>query len=233
MGRCVGAASSAVLSEMEEENLSSASHAPEEYYTWMMAATRVRVEACDSYVKQTYRNRCVIATAAGPLALTIPTEKGAQSKTLMRDVRISDHGNWRHQHWTAIQSAYKGSPFFEYYEDDFRPFYEQHYPFLYDFNASLCQLCCDLIDMHPTISATQDYLSPAAAAAAGLRDLREAIHPKHRYQDADPHFRAEAYYQVFRASSSAAGFMPNLSIIDLLFNMGPETLILLQRAIPN
>ena len=114
--------------------LSSAYLAPVEYYTKLYAADRVLVERYDHYMKQTYRNRCVIVGANGTLALTIPTEKDEHPKVLMKDVRISDHGNWRHVHWNAMESAYRNSPFFEYYADDFRCFYEKKYPFLWDFN---------------------------------------------------------------------------------------------------
>ena len=84
--------------------------APVEYYTKLFAYDKVYVERYDNYVKQTYRNRCVIAAADGPLALTIPTEKSDSNKCLMKDVRISDHGNWRHIHWHALVAAYKHSP---------------------------------------------------------------------------------------------------------------------------
>ena len=116
----------------------SAYLAPVEYYTKLFAYDKVYVERYDNYVKQTYRNRCVIAAADGPLALTIPTEKSDSNKCLMKDVRISDHGNWRHIHWHALVAAYKHSPFFDYYADDFRVFYEKKYPFLWDFNQELC-----------------------------------------------------------------------------------------------
>ena len=82
--------------------LSSAYLAPVEYYTKLFACEKAYVEQYDNYVKQTYRNRCVIAAADGPLALTIPTEKSGTPKCLMKDVRISDHGNWRHIHWNAL-----------------------------------------------------------------------------------------------------------------------------------
>ena len=105
--------------------LSSAYLAPVEYYTKLFACEKAYVEQYDNYVKQTYRNRCVIAAADGPLALTIPTEKSGTPKCLMKDVRISDHGNWRHIHWNALVAAYRNSPFFEYYADDFHVFYSE------------------------------------------------------------------------------------------------------------
>ena len=105
---------------MEKEIiLSSAYLAPVEYYTKLYAYDRIYVERFDHYVKQTYRNRCVIASASGPLALTIPTGKSDELKCRMKDVRISDHGNWRHVHWNAFVASYKHSPFFDYYADEF------------------------------------------------------------------------------------------------------------------
>ena len=112
---------------MEKETiyLSSAYLAPVEYYTKLLAYNRVYVEDCDHYLKQTYRNRCTIAAPDGPLALSVPIIKPDTLKCPMKDIRISDHGNWRHLHWNALESAYNHTPFFEYYKDDFRPFYEQ------------------------------------------------------------------------------------------------------------
>ena len=92
--------------------LSSAYLAPIEYYTKLYTADRILVERYDHYIKQTYRNRCVIVGANGTLSLTIPTEKEEFPKVLMKDVRISDHGNWRHVHWNALESAYRNSPLF-------------------------------------------------------------------------------------------------------------------------
>ncbi len=205
--------------------LSSAYLAPVQYYAKLFQYNKVYVEQYDNYVKQTYRNRCVIAAADGPLALTIPTEKSESPKCLMKDVRISNHGNWRHVHWNALVAAYRHSPFFEYYADDFRVFYEQKFPFLWDFNQQLCSLVCDLIDIHPTVEGTTDYHTAFTADAA---DFRERIHPKHDWREADPAFTPKPYYQVFQAKF---GFQPNLSIADLLFNMGPESLLVLRDSI--
>ena len=202
--------------------LSSAYLAPVEYYTKLYAADRVLVERYDHYMKQTYRNRCVIVGANGTLALTIPTEKDDHLKVLMKDVRISDHGNWRHVHWNALESAYRNSPFFEYYADDFRCFYEKKYPFLWDFNEALCEVVCSLIDLHPKIEGTTDYQTEWSSDTT---DFRQLIHPKIDYKEADPSFHPLPYYQVFKEKF---GFIPNLSIVDLLFNMGPESLLVLR-----
>ena len=204
--------------------LSSAYLAPVQYYTKLDACRTVYVEQHDHYLKQTYRNRCHIATADGLLALSIPTEKPSTPKCPMKDIRISDHGNWRHLHWNALCAAYRHSPFFDYYEDDFRPFYEQKYTFLYDFNEALCALVCSLIDLQPCIRRTETYKQDFAA---GETDARELIHPKRPYAD-DPDFCPKPYYQVF---GEKHGFLPNLSIADLLFNMGPESLLVLRDSV--
>lgn len=205
--------------------LSSAYLAPVEYYAKLFAYRHICVERHDNYVKQTYRNRCVIAGASGPLALTIPTEKSESPKCLMKDVRISDHGNWRHVHWNALVAAYRNSPFFEYYADDFRAIYEKRHTFLWDFNLELCQLACQLTDIQPDLTATDEYRT---AFGPDEDDFRDLIHPKRDWTTDDPDFRSVPYYQVFK---DKFGFLPNLSIADLLFNMGPESLLVLQRSV--
>lgn len=155
--------------------LSSAYLAPIEYYTKLLAYDKVFIEQHDHYMKQTYRNRCTIAVPDGELALSIPTVKPNTLKCPMRDIRISDHGNWRHLHWNAIESAYNHTPFFEYYKDDFRPFYEKKYEFLVDFNEELCHLICSLIDIQPDMARTTEYRTEFTPNEA---DFRERIHPK-------------------------------------------------------
>ena len=201
--------------------LTSAYFAPVEYYAKLYAADKACIEGYDNYAKQTYRNRCMIADANGPLALTIPTEKTGEGKCLMRDIRISDHGNWRHRHWNALEAAYRHTPFFLYYEDDFRPFYEKRHEFLYDFNMEVTQLVCQLIGIDTRLEPTTDFGGEGAAT-----DFRESIHPKLSWQT-DATFTPAEYYQVFKEKH---GFIPNMSIADLLFNMGPESILTLHES---
>ena len=242
---------------------------PVQWYQKLYRSDLVLMECHETFQKQTYRNRCVIATTNGPQTLTVPVERG--TSPFIRDIRISNHGNWRHQHWHALMSAYNESPFFDYYQDDFRPFFEQQYNFLYDFNTEICQKVCELIDIQPNIRETEEYFrsegvqecrsadnsmasNPSSLISnlsskirsEGVRplpppspwkgsltsnpssliphlssnpiDLRSAINPKHPDEDAD--FVARRYYQVYERKH---GFQPNLSILDLLFNMGPES----------
>lgn len=205
---------------MEKAYLSTAYLAPIQYYCKLLDYQAVCIEKEENYLKQTYRNRCVIAAANGPLALSVPIEKPETLKCLTKDIRISDHGNWRHLHWNALISAYGTSPYFEYYQDDFQPFYERKYDFLFDFNEQLRELVCELLDLQPNISYTEVYTPDIAY------DFREVISPKAKAEDTD--FKPMSYYQVFEEKF---GFLPNLSIADLLFNMGPEGLLILQQSI--
>lgn len=202
--------------------LSTTYFGPVQWYQKLCRYDSVLIERCDTYRKQTYRNRCVIATANGLQALTVPVERTDDGRRLLtRDVRISDHGNWRHQHWTALVSAYESSPFFEFYADDLRPHYERRYDYLVDFNEALQRTMCDLLDLRPHIRLTERYVE---APAPGVADFRERIRPKLPYAD-DETFAPVPYYQVF---AQRLGFLPNLSIVDLLFNMGPEARLVLR-----
>ncbi len=208
---------------MKTVYLSSAYLAPVEYYSKLLAYDNVMVEQYDHYVKQTYRNRCIIAAPDGPLTLSIPIVSPGIPKCCMRDIRISEHGNWRRMHWNALETSYNHTPFFEFYKDDFRPFYERHYEFLTDFNEELCDLVCSLMDFKPNMQRTSEYKKHIPFEDS---DFRELIHPKKDFLVEDPWFRPCPYYQVF---SEKQGFLPNLSIVDLLFNMGPESLLVLQE----
>ena len=200
-----------------EALLSTTYFGPIQWYQKLYRAERVQIEQWESFQKQTYRNRCLIATTNGIQALTFPVERG--TSPLIKDIRISDHGNWRHLHWNALQSAYGESPFFEYYQDDIRPFFEKRWDYLLDFNEAIRETICELIDIQPKVS----YSSAFRTESMEFVDFRSAINPKHPAPDAD--FAPKPYYQVWQ---SKHGFLPNLSILDLLFNMGPESIIILK-----
>ena len=196
--------------------LSTTYFGPVQWYQKLHRADAVLIEQWESFQKQTYRNRCQIATTNGVQALTVPVERG--TSPLIKDIRISDHGNWRHLHWMALQSAYGESPFFEYYQDDIRPFFEQRWDYLVDFNEAICQKMCELIDIQPQVARSLEFVAEPKEQA----DYRTAINPKHPAPDAG--FAPKPYYQVYAPKH---GFLPNLSVLDLLFNMGPESIFYL------
>lgn len=195
---------------METTLLCSAYLPPVSFFTAIKNGGDVLIEQYDNYCKQTYRNRCVITTAGGRQTLTIPVVKSDSPKQLMKDVRISDHGDWRRQHWNALESAYMNSPFFMYYQDDFRPFYEKKIDFLIDFNTELTELILKLAGMEKCLKLTESYTRPDS----GTRDLRKMVEPGVEVSE-----EQRPYWQVFKQKY---GFQPNLSAVDLLFNMGPE-----------
>jgi hypothetical protein len=197
---------------MQDVLLSTTYFGPVQWYQKLYRAEYVWIEQWESFQKQTYRNRCLIATTQGIQALTVPIERQSPVNYI-KDIRISDHGNWRHLHWNALQSAYGESPFFDYYQDDIRLFFEQRWDYLFDFNEAIRAKMCELIDIQPKVSFTEEFV----ATVNNIKDYRSTINPKH--PEADPDFDPKPYYQVYQQKH---GFLSNLSILDLLFNMGPE-----------
>ena len=208
---------------------------PIQWYQKLCRYDHVLIEQHETFQKQTYRNRCLIATTQGIQALTVPVEApsnlplGDMSDREIGKVRISDHGNWRHLHWQALQSAYGDSPFFEFYADDLRPFFEPRWKFLLEFNEAIREKVCELLDIHPHVELTTEYINsdkslPSGRFGGDLVDFRTTINPKHPGEDAD--FLPHRYYQVYEQKH---GFLLNLSILDMLFNMGPESIIVLSK----
>ena len=159
-GGAVGGASVAAL-------LSTTYFGPVQWYQ-KLNRHRCIIEQHDNFVKQTYRNRCVIASANGPQTLTVPIERYDGMKCAMRDIRISDHGNWRHLHWQALVSAYGETPFFEYYADDIRPFFEERrWKYLLDFNLDITHTLCSLLDVRPDLTLSDHYIDADETICGG------------------------------------------------------------------
>lgn len=201
---------------MKQVCLSTAYFPSVSYVKEILKADTVWIEQNDYYVRQTYRNRCYIAAANGKMALSIPVERNLTEKGLVKDIRISDHDNWRHQHWQSIVSAYGMSPFFEYYEDDIAPFFTKRWKFLIDFNMEITHKLLDLLEIDKQLKLTDEYCADFQNKVVDLR-LKTKAHKEESVV-------TKPYYQVFDAKY---GFLPDLSVLDLIFNMGNESILYL------
>jgi hypothetical protein len=200
--------------------LSTAYFAPIQYYTKLLSADRVYLEQFENFIKQTYRNRCVVLGGNGTIQLIVPVVKGRGTKILIKDLKISYDNDWQRNHWRTIFSAYSSSPFFEYYKDDIMPFFETKPQFLLDFNLRIHDTICELLEIENHTVLTTDFEKVPQETA----NLREFISPKIKTEK-DASFQAQKYTQVF---SDKLGFVPNLSILDLIFNEGPNSYSVLE-----
>lgn len=203
--------------------LSTAYWPPIQYLTKLVLFQNVFIEAFETYPKQTYRNRLIVYGANGVQSLQIPVVKGSFKNILLKDIEIAYTDNWQKNHFKSIESAYRSSPFYEYYIDDVLPFYENRYKYLIDFNQQILENTLSILGIQVGIQLTSNFeLHPN-----GL-DLRNAIHPKSDKQTNDPFFKPKEYVQGFEQRH---GFIANLSILDLIFNEGPEAIKLLKQSI--
>jgi hypothetical protein len=202
--------------------LSTAYLAPIQYYSKLLKYDNSIVELHENYVKQSFRNRCNIYGANGLQTLSIPIKKDIRPKILIKDIKISYQKDLQKNHWQAIKSAYGSSPFYEYFVDDFVQFYEKNFSFLIDFNREIQQVVLDLLEIETSITYTNSYNENY-----DIKDYRETINPKKRLSKPDDEFSSLEYYQVF---AEKHGFIPNLSIIDLLFNEGTNALEILNKS---
>ncbi|MBN2166083.1 MAG: WbqC family protein [Marinilabiliaceae bacterium] len=196
---------------------------PIQYYAHLYSASKVIIEYNCNYIKQTYRNRCNIYAANGIIPLTIPIDNRNHVKCPTKDIQISYDTPWQKQHWRSIKSAYNSTPYFEYYQDDFIPFFEKKFKYLFDFNLELMNVTMDAIGIILNFEFTQSF-----EIASFTNDYREIIHPKKDAYLTDSNFIPYEYRQVFNHKH---GFKSNLSIIDLIFNKGPESLIVLKKSV--
>ena len=189
--------------ERKQMILPTAYLAPISWYS-LFLHNDCQIEVMESYEKQTMRNRCVIVDANGTQQLSVPVKK-SEHKQLTRDVEISYQTNWQHIHLEALKSAYKNTPFYDYYIDFLLPHYTRQYTYLIDLNISLHQTVMELLRQTRPLILTSDW--------QGCRNLNDS------FED-----NVQPYYQIFADKN---GFKNNLSIVDLLFNMGNEAILYL------
>ena len=173
----------------------------------------------DNYQKQTYRNRMYIYGANGKLLLNIPIkhigDKSSHQK--YKDVRIENNFDWQKQHWKSLQTVYRTSPFFEFYEDDFLPLYSRKYEFLMEFNYACLDLVLECLQIDKEYSKTKEFI----LKPQDLTDGRSLVKAK-----GERKFVLEPYTQVFK---NKFGYLNDLSIVDLVFNEGPNAANYLQN----
>lgn len=185
---------------------------PTEYFTRLIQhKENLLLERFEHFPKQTYRNRTTIQSPNGTLDLIIPVIKGSNVHTKVKDVRISYDFRWQKLHWMSLQTSYRSSAYFEFYEHDFVQFYEKKWEFLFDYNEAIFSLLIKLLKLDIIYEYTSGYEEEYPDRA----DFRKSIHPKHVTS-----YKAKPYFQVFEART---GFLPNLSIADLLFSQGPNS----------
>jgi len=192
---------------------------PISYFAVLLKQPSIFIEQYENYQKGSYRNRCHIATANGILRLSIPLEKGKNNQTPIKEVKIYNADNWQIQHWRAIKSAYGKSPYFEFYADELCLFFEKKYDFLLDWNTDLLRFMTENIGLPVDIQLTDNYYKNDNS----IMDYRNVISPKKENSNL---FQDLHYGQVFEDKH---GFIPNLSILDLLFCKGPEAIFVIDN----
>lgn len=201
---------------MEKFLLSLAIFPPIEYFSLLVYGDEVTIEAHENYNKQSYRNRYYIYGPNGRQALNIPVTKLGKQKIKTSFAGIDNKDKWQLNHWRSIETAYNASPFFLYYRDAIEPLFNKEYNDLWSFGTETINTCLKLLKLPVDYKISSEYCEKDDQI-----DFRESIHPKKlNFTNASLAEQA-SYMQVFEEKH---GFIPNLSILDLLFNLGPEAL---------
>jgi hypothetical protein len=202
--------------------LSTAYFPTVQYISKFLFPDEIYIEKYENYIKQTYRNRCNILTSNGIQSLIIPVIKKSGIKNIITDLEIDYTVDWQSNHFKTIEAAYKSSPFFEFYIDSFMKFFQKKYVYLFDFNFEILNTLLEEINIEKKINFTNEYIPSYD------NDFRTKINPKEKYKIEDKTFNQINYTQVFEINKN---FTEELSIIDVLFNEGPQTELYLKKCI--
>lgn len=195
------------------------------FYSHFLRDENILLEAHENYPKQTYRNRTEIGTANGILPLTVPVQKAETVKQLYTNIKIDYKTNWQKIHFKALESAYNHTPFFEFYIDDFMHFFTQKHEYLFQLNTDIHKIVLDILRIKTEIRFTPEFYPNGTP---GYEIRRDNIHPKEETWKNDSNFYVVPYFQLF---NSRFGFVPNLSILDLIFNEGPDANFILLKTL--
>lgn len=193
--------------------LSTAYFAPVSYFRLLAGYNEVYIELHENYLKQTYRNRCQVYSSGGILQLSVPVVRGSFHKVAIKELEIDYTREWQRLHLRALKAAYSSSAFYEFYIDEIAEVIERRHRFLVDLNMEVTGLLCEMVGIDPLIRMTDKFIPEYNDAT----DRRYDLTPKGTVR-AVP--EQQEYFQVF---SPEHGFIPDLSILDLLFNLGPES----------
>lgn len=206
----------------DEILLSTAYFPPAEYMSLLASAGKVLIEREENYHKQTWRNRCIIMGANGPLTLVVPVLRGSFHKTAIRDLRIDNSRRWKELHLRGIASAYAAAPFYEFYTDLVTGVIMKEHRFLLDLNSEALDAVCNATGLAAAVSYTERF----EPEGSRVNDFRYSITPKK--PSGVTGYRPVPYTQVF---GDRQGFIAGLSILDMLLNNGPGTRALLLRSL--
>jgi len=194
-----------------------------QYFSKIENFENIFIEKHENYIKKSFRNRCEILAANGKLTLSVPIEKSINEKTKITDIKIDYTEDWQKKHRKSIESAYAQSPFYEFYIDEIKIIFQKKYNYLFDLNMNILEIINEIIGIKNNINLTKKFIE---IDNKNTNDFRFSIHPKKKMQKPDNFFIEKQYIQTF---SEKFNFIPNLCILDLIFNLGPESLEYLHK----